>query len=64
MMTKHKQKAKADHEKKEARLEVHTAMKKVVPGPGILRQGHRNQLNGSAHQQKKAGVFRSVAQKC
>jgi hypothetical protein len=61
-MTEHKQKAKADHEKQEARLEVHTTVKKVVPGPGILRQGHGNQLNGSEHQQKAAEVFRSVGQ--
>ena len=63
-MTEHKQKAKADHKKQEARLEVRTTVKKVVPGPGILRQGHGNQLNGSEHQQKAADVFRSVGQNC
>lgn len=64
MITEHKQKVKADHEKQEARLEVHTTVKKVVPGPGILCQGHGNQLNGSQHQQKAAGVFKSVGQQC
>lgn len=64
MMTEHEQKAKADHEKQEARLEVHTTVKKVIPGPGILRQGHGNQLNGREHQQKAADVYRSAGQQC
>jgi hypothetical protein len=40
MMTEYKQKAKADYKKQEARLEIHATAKEVVPGPGILRQGH------------------------
>jgi hypothetical protein len=63
-MTEHKQKAKADHKKKEARLEVHTTVKKVVRSPDILRQGHGNQLYGSEHQQKAADIFKSEGQQC
>jgi hypothetical protein len=62
VMTEYKQKAKADHEKQEARLEVHTTLKKVIPGPDVLRQRHGNQLDSSEHKQKAAEVFGSAGQ--
>lgn len=62
-MTEHKQKAEADHEKQEVRLEIHATVKKVVPGPGKLRPRHRNQLNSGEYQQNAADGFRSAGHK-
>lgn len=63
-MTEHEQKAEADHEKQKARLEVNTSVKKVVPGPDVLREGHGHQLNRNEHQQKAARVLSRVGQPC
>ncbi len=62
VITEHKQKVKADHEKEEARLEVHTTAKEVVPGPRILREGHGNQLNGNEYQQEAVDASKSAGQ--
>jgi len=62
VIAEHKQKVKADDEKQKARLEVDAAMKKVVPGPGILREGHGNQLNGDEHQQEAVDALKSAGQ--
>jgi hypothetical protein len=64
MVTEYEQEAKTDHEKQEARLKVHTTVKKVVPGPGVLGQGHGNQLKSSEHQEKSADDFSTVGGQC
>lgn len=64
VITEHEQKVKANHKKQEARLEVHSTAKKVVPGPGILGERHGNQLNDGERQEKAVNVFESPGQQC
>jgi hypothetical protein len=62
MIAEHKQKVKTEDEKQQARLEVDSAVKKVIPGPRVLREGHGNQLNGGEHQQKAVDALKSAGQ--
>jgi hypothetical protein len=64
VMAEHKHQTKEDDEEEKARLEVHSTAKKVVPGPGVLREGHGKQFNGCKHQQKTAEVFWGMGQPC
>ena len=46
MLSAQKNETKAADHDEEAEFEILTTLEKVIPGPEVLREGHRNQLDG------------------
>jgi hypothetical protein len=46
MLGAQKNEAKAADDDEEAWFEILTSLEEVIPGPEVLREGHRDQLDG------------------
>jgi hypothetical protein len=54
MLGAQKNETKATDDNEEAEFEILTTVEKAIPGPEVLREGHRKQLNGCQCQEQAA----------